>query len=115
MRTAVLAGPATTTSGLPRPRGELSAAVVAALSGDLGWDRVPLVEPSSDEDALLTAWIAHELHHRGLPEFQDAEWTPELIAVRMRIERDLEARLRERAVGRLPESADADVLLDYVR
>ncbi|GAA3540502.1 iron-containing redox enzyme family protein [Aeromicrobium flavum] len=115
MRTAVLAGPGTTTSALPRPRGDLSAAVVAALTGDLSWDRVPSVEPSSDEDALLTAWIAHELHHRGYPEFEDAEWTPELIAVRMRVERDLEARLRERAVGRLPESADADVLLDYVR
>ncbi|MBD1272086.1 iron-containing redox enzyme family protein [Aeromicrobium tamlense] len=79
------------------------------------WDRIPRVRPSSEEDGLLTAWIAHELHHRGFADVQDAEWTPELIAVRNEVERDLEARLRERAVGRLPESADPDVLLEYVR
>jgi hypothetical protein len=115
MRAAVLEESGTSASVLPRPRGDLSSAVVAALGGELDWDRVPLVEPSSDEDALLTAWIAHELHHRGFAELQDAEWTPELIAVRMRVERDLEARLRERSVGQLPESADPDVLLDFVR
>ncbi|MCD9154828.1 iron-containing redox enzyme family protein [Aeromicrobium duanguangcaii] len=115
MRTAVLVGAGTAVPSLPRPRGDLSAATVAALSGAMPWDRVPRVEASSVEDSLLTVWIAHELHHRGFPDLQDAEWTPELIEVRMRIERELEARLRERAEGRLPASADPDVLLDFVR
>src|SRR5690606_20818623 len=80
MRTAVLVERDETGSvGLPRPRGELSAATIDALRGDLPWDRLPAVRASSDEDGLLTAWIAHELHHRGLPQFQDAEWTPELL------------------------------------
>lgn len=116
MRTAVLVERDETGSvGLPRPRGELSAATIDALRGDLPWDRLPAVRASSDEDGLLTAWIAHELHHRGLPQFQDAEWTPELLTVRMRVERELEARLRERAEGRLPVASDADTLLDFVR
>lgn len=104
-----------TSVGLPRPRGDLSGATIAALSGDLPWDRLPEVRASSDEDGLLTIWISHELHHRGLPAVQDAEWTPELIAVRMREERALEQRLRERAAGRLPASSDPDTLLQFVR
>jgi len=115
MPSAVITGSRATTSTLPQPRGDLSAATVAALTGAMPWDRVPRVRPSSDEDGLLTVWIAHELHHRGFAEAQEAEWTPELIAVRMEVERELEARLRERAVGKMPESADPDVLLDYVR
>ncbi|GAA2091815.1 iron-containing redox enzyme family protein [Aeromicrobium tamlense] len=115
MPSAVITGSGPTTSTLPQPRGDLSAATVAALTGAMPWDRIPRVRPSSEEDGLLTAWIAHELHHRGFADVQDAEWTPELIAVRNEVERDLEARLRERAVGRLPESADPDVLLEYVR
>lgn len=115
MRSAVLARTERATSSLPQPRGDLSAAALAALTGDLPWDRLVRVNASSDEDALLTAWISHELHHRGYAEFEDAEWTPELIAVRRDVERDLEARLRERAVGRLPESSDADTLLAFVR
>ena len=104
-----------TAMGLPRPRGELSAATIAALSGDLAWSRLPEVRASSDEDGLLTAWISHELHHRGFPGLEDAEWTPELIAVRMRVERELEARLRERAEGNLPASSEPDALLEFVR
>lgn len=115
MSSAVLEATERATSSLPRPRGDLSAAAVAALTGALPWDRLVRVNASSDEDALLTAWISHELHHRGFAEFEDAEWTPELIAVRLDVERDLEARLRERAVGHMPESADADTLLAFVR
>lgn len=116
MQTAVLAERGETRSvGLPRARGDLSEATIDALRGQLAWDRVPRVRASSDEDGLLTVWIAHELHHRGFPELEDAEWTPELLAVRMRIERELEARLRERAEGRLPASSDADTLLEFVR
>ncbi len=102
------------TAGLPRPRGELSAATVRALSGALAWDQLARIRPSDDEDALLTLWIAHELHHRGFPEAQDAEWTPELLVVRRRIEHDLEARLRERAVGRVPTAVDPASLLGFV-
>lgn len=116
MTTAVMADrDEETTVGVPSPRGDLSGATLAALSGRLPWDRLPVVEPSSDEDALLTIWIAHELHHRGLPQFEDAEWTPELLAVRMRLERELEARLRERAEGRLPDATDPNALLQFVR
>lgn len=115
MPSAVLTGSRATTSTLPQPRGDLSAATIAALTGGMPWDRVPKVSPSSTEDGLLTAWIAHELHHRGFADVEEAEWTPELIAVRNEVERELEARLRERAEGRLPESADPDVLLDFVR
>jgi len=115
MTAAVMADRAEQTEvGVPSPRGELSDATLAALAGRLPWDRLPGVTASSDEDALLTLWIAHELHHRGLPRYEDAEWTPELLAVRARLERELEARLRERAEGRLPE-ADPNSLLEFVR
>lgn len=114
MRTAVITSTKVSSDRFPEPRGELSAATVAALSDALAWEQLPGVRASSDEDALLTVWIAHELHHRGFPGAQDHEWAPELMTVRRRGERDLEARLRERAVGRLPTAVDADSLLAFV-
>src|SRR5690606_2560877 len=87
---------------------------VGAISGARSWDDVPATAPSSTEDGLLTLWIAHEQHHRGFPGASDAEWVPELLVVRGRIERELEARLRERAIGRVPEAVDPDALLDFV-
>jgi len=114
MTTVVMteAGPET---GLPRARGELSDAVMRALTGALPWSRLVEVTATDDEDALRTLWIAHELHHRGLPRFADAEWTPELVVVRRRLEGELEQRLRARAEGHQPESATPDALLDFVR
>lgn len=104
-----------TTTVLPAPRGDLSATVLAALGGSVSWAAVASVGPSDDADGLLTLWLCHELHHRGLPGIDDdAEWQPELIAVRRALETDLEARLRERAVGRMPAEVDPDSLLAFV-
>lgn len=114
MHAAVMVDPGVASGGLPQPRGALSAAVIGALSGDQPWDDVPATSPSSLEDDMLTLWIAHELHHRGLPGAGDAEWAPELLVVRRRIERELEERLRARAIGRAPTAVDPDSLLDFV-
>ena len=46
----------------------------------------------------LTLWCLYELHHRGFDDVADEhEWDPQLIALRQRLEADLEQQLRERA------------------
>jgi hypothetical protein len=94
-------------TALPKPRGPLSVLVTSALRA------VPAepvgridVEPESADDAAVTLWMLHELSYGGFDDVDDrAEWEPELIRVRRRLEDDLEAQLRERWPGP-PEGAD---------
>jgi hypothetical protein len=90
---------------LPKPRGPLSEALVAALIA--GGDVAVLDRPAGDaEDAALTLWILYELSYRGYDVVDDRlEFDPELVRLRRRLEDDLERRLRERWPGR-PENAD---------
>ena len=78
---------------LPAPRGELSEALVEALSGR-GVARC--VEADSHADEALALWMLYELHHRGFEGVDDAlEWDPALLVLRARLEHDLEERWRE--------------------
>lgn len=78
---------------LPAPRGELSEALVEALSGR-GVARC--LEADSHADEALALWMLYELHHRGFEGVDDAlEWDPALLLLRARLEHDLEERWRE--------------------
>jgi len=80
---------------LPRPRGELTAALFAALRA--GGDFRGLSAKTTDEDAALALWVLHELHYRGLADVDEGlEWDADLIRLRGLLEADLEARLRSR-------------------
>jgi len=91
---------------LPKPRGALSEALVAALVA--GHESGPIdVAPGSREDAALSLWMLHELCYRGYVDVDDRlEFDPELVRLRRRLEDDLERRLRERWPGRPAEAAE---------
>jgi hypothetical protein len=96
-------------TSLPKPRGRLSDAVLHALR-ELPEQPVERIdtEPESDDDAALTLWTLHELAYRGFDEVDDrAEWEPELLRVRRRLEERLEASLRERWPG-VPAGLDLE-------
>ncbi|MFJ7906646.1 iron-containing redox enzyme family protein [Kitasatospora sp. NPDC096204] len=90
-------------SGLPAPRGPLSAAVLALLTtGPPGAGR-PLAAPGSlaepwGEDHQLALHLCYELHDRGLPGVSDLwEWDPELLRFRQELERPFLAAVRAEA------------------
>jgi heme oxygenase-like protein len=103
-------------TALPKPRGPLSTQVTGALLAvpDEAVARIDL-EPESPDDAAVTLWMLHELSYGGLDGVDDrAEWEPELVRVRLRLEHDLEARLRARWPG-VPDGADlATDFFDWV-
>ena len=94
---------------LPQPRGEISEALLAALTLPVH----PLVaprlatpaDPLSDEDLQLALYCCYELHYRGLPGVADEwEWEPSLLALRRDLEACFEAALAA-AVPRPPAPA----------
>jgi hypothetical protein len=101
---------------LPKPRGALSVAVLAALA-DVPTREVPRIDipAESPDDAAIALWVLHELAYGGFDEVDDrAEGEPELMRVRRRLEHDLEAGLRERWPG-IPEGVDlAGGFFDWV-
>jgi hypothetical protein len=85
---------------LPRERGPLSAAVLAALAGTAPLDSGALVDsihalPDTtdvlvDDDVHLTLWTMYELHYRGFEGVvDDWEWDPDLLRVRIALEERL--------------------------
>ncbi len=81
---------------LPEPVGALSSGVVAALRADPRREGRRLPDPDGRHDAALALWVLQELHYRGFDDVDDRhEWQPELVAARLRLEGDLETRLRE--------------------
>ena len=95
----------------PAPRGALSERTLDALRSG---DTAPLSDapaPESPEDAQITLWSLFELHHRGFDDVADElEWDPQLIALRRRLEDDLERQLR----GKAPEPpAPGDFAEDF--
>jgi hypothetical protein len=117
---------------LPRPRGPVSSALVAALTaGPPADDAHARLEPlrAAAADALLDAertgpadelavlhdgdlqlalTVMYELHHRGVDGVDDAwEWEPALLAVRQSLERPFEAAVRARAGRPVCEETDA--------
>jgi hypothetical protein len=97
---------------LPDPRGELSAALLAALRRPVHALDVTAAllagedDPLVDEDLQLALYCCYELHYRGLPDVdEDWEWEPSLLALR----RDLEARLEAGMVALAGPVLDEDV------
>ncbi len=81
---------------LPAPVGTLSSAVVTALRADPLVDERALPGASDRHDAALSLWTLQELHYRGFDDVDDRhEWQPALVAARLRLEGDLERRLRD--------------------
>ncbi|GAA1165351.1 iron-containing redox enzyme family protein [Nocardioides aquiterrae] len=84
---------------VPDPRGPLTEELFRALrSGTDDFYTVLAATPAAEgEDAALALWALHELHYRGFDDVDDAlEWDPQLVRVRVVLERDLESRLRAR-------------------
>jgi hypothetical protein len=78
--------------------------------GGVGWP-----EPGSDDDAAVTLWALYELFYRGFEDVDDdLEWHPALLAVRRRLERGLEQRLRTRYPGHRPAEDFADDFFAFV-
>jgi hypothetical protein len=101
---------------LPKPRGAMSADVFEALRSDPS--RLQASRPSPSEgpdDDAIALWSLYELHHRGFEDVDDGlEWHPALLATRAALERDLEARLRERWSGESPEGDFAEAFFAFV-
>ncbi|NGO76810.1 iron-containing redox enzyme family protein [Streptomyces sp. YC504] len=88
---------------LPQPRGELSAALLAALPGDDGvrlpTDQVPRADPFG-EDLQLALYVLYELHYAGFAGVQDErEWDPDLLGLRRALEQRFLHGLRADVAG----------------
>ena len=99
---------------LPKPRGPLSQSLFQALRDWPGtapaWPRA-----ADGEDDAVALWAAYELSYRGFDDVDDGlEWEPAVLALRQRLERDLEDRLRDR--HRPPETTEpfGEALFDYI-
>jgi hypothetical protein len=80
---------------LPRARGPLSAAVLAALRGEPPLRADPTAAEPYDDDLQLALYCCYELHYRGFAGVpDDREWEPGLLALRREIERVFERALR---------------------
>lgn len=81
---------------LPKPRGEVSDLVAAALHGSAAaWQPAARAEPSSSEDLHVTLWMLYELSYHGFADVpEELEWHPDAVRVRGGLERRFEARLR---------------------
>ncbi|MFC4627324.1 iron-containing redox enzyme family protein [Promicromonospora alba] len=111
---------------LPRPRGPLSSALLAALTAgpptdDTYAELARLRETATDAlrreheggvlhdgDFQLTLTVLYGLHHRGIDGVDDAwEWDPALLGVRQSLERPFEAAVRARAGRPTCDATDA--------
>ncbi len=98
------------------PRGELSAAVLAALRGCTSL-RVPGWPTATDRaDVGLALWVLHELHYRGFDDVDDGlEWSPDLVSLRADLEREFEAELRSRYTPVVDDGEDmAEAFFAYI-
>jgi heme oxygenase-like protein len=82
---------------LPRPRGSVSAAIVAMLNGESAAWPGRLV-PDDDEDLHLALFVCYELSYRGWDGVDDEwEWDLGLLRLRADLERRFEADLDDLA------------------
>jgi heme oxygenase-like protein len=80
---------------LPRPRGPLSAAVLAMLRGEPAVRADPADSDPYGDDLQLALYCCYELHYRGFAGVPDErEWEPGLLALRRELERAFERALR---------------------
>ena len=84
---------------VPKPRGELSEWLGAALRSGAPEDSLAAAAPDGDGDAHLALWTLYEQHYRG---FEDVdvrlEWHPTLLALRRSLEEWFTDLLVERFV-----------------
>lgn len=106
---------------IPEPRGPVSAAVVAVLSGAddpatvntaaRGYRSESSNGMIDDDDAQLALALLYELHLHGVDGADDRlEWAPELIAARAELEAPFEAAVRELARPRVEDVDPSDVV-----
>jgi hypothetical protein len=97
---------------LPEPRGPLSAAVLALLTGDDA--TVPDVGAADPygADLQLALHCCYELHYRGFAGVaEDREWDPALLGVRRELERAFLGALREDVPPGTDVDAEVEALL----
>ncbi|QDP96001.1 iron-containing redox enzyme family protein [Microlunatus elymi] len=108
---------------IPQPRGDLSRAVGAwlrapeaadsKLAADLIDSSAEPAETLTDVDLQLSLWMLYELHYRSFEDAaDDAEWSPELLAVRRRLEAVFDAGVEQACadlIGPLATAAPQDV------
>ncbi len=100
---------------VPKPRGALSEALFEHLRRWPDQTSSALVRPDHDDDAAIALWTLYELTYGGFDDVEDeVEWEPSVLAVRRRLERSLEDRLRARY--RPPETTEpfAESLFAYI-
>ncbi|GGK32713.1 iron-containing redox enzyme family protein [Nocardia camponoti] len=99
---------------LPRPRGELSRALIESLSGPLG-SALPTLTPGDPhgDDHALALHTCYELHYQGFagvdPEW---EWDPGLLTLRRDLENELLTALSDEVAGGVDVDAELDPLLE---
>jgi hypothetical protein len=107
------------TAELPSPRGELSAAVLEALStppparlpSSLG-AAVEGADPYGD-DLQLALYVCYELHYRGFAGVSaEWEWDPDLLRLRAGLERVFLAALRRDTLSGTDADSDVAAALD---
>ena len=109
--TTVRRSPAT--APLPEPRGPLSEALHAVLSGAVAASVLPSSVPAGTdpfgEDLQLALYLAYELHYRPMAGVdEELEWDPDLLRFRRGLERPFLAALR----AEVPSGSDVDAALE---
>ena len=101
---------------LPAARGELSAALLEALTGTVALPTSTGDPEPYGEDLQLALHLAYELHYRGLPGVDpELEWDPDVLRFRRQLERVFLAALRaDTRAGDDVEAALAPLLLEPV-
>ena len=95
---------------LPEPRGPISASITELLRGGaLEPTEAPRTEDVlDDEDIQLSLYLCYELHYRGFAGVDpELEWSPDLLALRGRLEGLFLAALRDAVPRRHGIEADA--------
>lgn len=106
---------------IPEPRGPVSAALVAVLTGAdepavvntvaRGYRAEPAGDVLTDDDAQLALTLLYELHLHGVDGADDGlEWAPELIAARAELEAPFEAAVRDLVRPRVEKVDSSDVV-----
>ncbi|MQA15171.1 MAG: iron-containing redox enzyme family protein [Pseudonocardiaceae bacterium] len=96
----------------PRPRGPLSAAVLALLRGEqVTIPDVGAADPYGD-DLQLALYCCYEMHYRGFAGVDDdREWDPAVLGLRRELERTFLAALRGDVAPGTDVAAEVDALL----
>jgi hypothetical protein len=107
----------TTAPRLPRARGPITGALLAALRRPVH-DVEPLPDATDDaidgDDSALALYVMYELHYRGFASVDDGwEWEPSLLRERARLEAAFSARLFERVPPvTVPPASVTDALIE---